>query len=549
MSEGASPSRCRFAAAVAAVAVAALTGCEAPRPDAPAAEEPSYGGTAVIAGQAELLALNPLLASEQVTQQFLRHALFLTLLDLDSELGYLPSLAESWEVEGDTAVVFRLRRDIAWHDGVPTTAHDVVFTFERATHPGTAYPYPGRFEAWTGVKAVDSFTVRASLASRPDALMTWALSPIVPAHLLEDIAPAAMATAPFNRRPVGNGPFRFVEWRANDRLVLEANTAFPKALGGRPYLDRVVYRVIPDLSAELAELAAGEVDLVLNVPVSEVPRIAERQRVIEGPMQQFSFVAWNGLRAPLGSAAVRRALSLAIDRAAMAQLVRGGYGAAATGPVPPGHWAFAEELGPLPFDTAAARALLEEAGLRDTNGDGVREKPDGTPFRIELKYPPDPLLTAAAELIRSDLAKVGVAVEPRVTEGSTLIGQIMSPEREFDAVVLSWNVEERLDFRPLFHSAALGTPIQVASYRNPRVDELIDALEAPLPREAAGPLWVELQQVLREEQPWTFLYYFSVLSGVSDRLHGVEMDLRGQLVTLPRWWLAGQRGTALVAGR
>lgn len=542
MSTGAIPPRRRAPRALALVAlVLLLPGCEAPEAGSPAGEEPEYGGTAVLAGNADLGPLNPLIAGEYVTQQILEHALFLTLLDLDEELTPGPALADSWEMEGDSAVVFRLRRDVSWHDGVPTSARDVVFTWERATDPASAYPYPGRFEGWTRVEAVDSFTVRMTVEPRPEALMTWALTPIVPAHLLDGVPAAQLGTAAFNRRPVGNGPFRFVEWRANDRLVLEANPDFPEELGGRPYLDRVVYRVIPELSTQLAELSTGQVDLVLNVSAADVERVARRRRVIEGPMQQFAFVGWNGRREPLGSAAVRRALTMAIDREAMTRLVRGGYGRAAFGPVPPGHWAFAEELEPLPFDTAAARALLDEMGWTDRDGDGVREGPDGTPFRFELKYVQDPALSAIAELVRSDLERIGVDVELRLTEGSTLIGQIMDPAREFDAFLLSWNVEERIDLRPLFHSASVGTPMQVSSYGNPRVDELIARLEQPLPQEAALPLWVELQEILRREQPWTFLYYFSVLSAISDRLQGVEMDLRGQLATLPTWWVAGAR--------
>lgn len=536
--QGPHPRRRHAARALAFLTGAFLAGCEVGPRAEPDPQAPSQGGTVVVAGENDLVTLNPLLAAEHVSQQFLQHALFLTLLDLDAELDYEPALAEAWEMEGDTAVVFRLRRDVRWHDGMPTTARDVVFTFDRAREPEVGYPFPGRFEAWKAVEALDSFTVRATMEPRPEALNTWALAPIVPAHALEGVAGGEMSTAAFNRRPIGNGPFRFVEWRANDRLVLEANPDLPDGLGGRPYLDRVVYRVIPDLSAQLAELAAGRVDLVLNVSASEVPKVAERHRIVQGPMQQFSFVGWNGKRAPLGRADVRRALSMAIDRASMATLLRAGYGLPAVGPVPPGHWAFAGELEPLPHDAAAARRLLDEAGLLDRDGDGVREGPDGRPFRIELKYPPNPALTAAAELVRSDLAKVGVRVEPRVTEGSALVGQIMSAEREFDAVVLSWNVEEELDLRPLFHTASLGSPLQFASFGNPRVDGLINALDRTISREAALPLWLELQEILREEQPWTFLYYFSVLSAVGDRLKGVEMDLRGQLVTLPRWWIA-----------
>ena len=503
------------------------------------AARPVRGGTAVIAGQGDLAALNPLSANEQTTEQLLRHGLFVPLVAQDAQGDYVPALAESWSAQGDSAVLFHLRRDLRWHDGVPTTARDVAFTFARIKDPATGFPYGGRFQGWRAVEAVDSFTVRATLEPHIDALAAWATTPLAPAHLLDTVPPERTAVAAFGRRPVGNGPFRFVEWRAGDRLVLEANPDFPEGLGGRPPLDRLVYRVIPDLTAQLAELETGQVDVVLNVSAAEAARVAERQRIIEGPRQQFAFIGWNGRRGALADARVRRALTLALDREAMVELLRGGYGEPALGPVPPGHWAFADELEPPPFDPEAARALLDEAGVRDRDGDGLREGPDGRPLRIELKFPAqDPAFRSASQLVASDLERVGVTVAPAAVEGSTLIAQVTSAERPFDAILLTWSVDDVGAARSLFHSEALDGPLQLAGYASPRADSLLDVVAGAVSREEAAPAWRELQTLLREEQPWSFLYYFSMLSGVSERLRGVEMDGRGQLATLGSWWVA-----------
>ncbi|HUH11679.1 MAG TPA: ABC transporter substrate-binding protein [Longimicrobiales bacterium] len=518
--------------------------------DVPAedARRPSTGGTAVVGGQADLAALNPLSANENTTEQILRHGLFVALVGQDAEGDYVPALAESWSAQGDSAVVFRLRRDLRWHDGVPTTARDVAFTFARVKDPATGFPYAGRFQRWTSAEALDSFTVRATLEPHIDALTAWATTPLAPAHLLDSVPPERTAMAAFGRRPVGNGPFRFVEWRAGDRLVLEANPDFPEGLGGRPRLDRVVYRVLPDLTSQLAELATGQLDLVLNVPVGEVPRLAERGHIIEGPRQQFAFIGWNGRRGVLSDARVRRALTLAVDRQAMVELLRGGYGGPAVGPVPPTHWAFASDLRPLPFDTAAAGALLEQASVLDRDGDGRREGPDGVPLRIELKFPSqDPVFRSASQLVASDLARVGVTVVPTPVEGSTLIGQVTSAERPFDAILLTWNVEDMAALRGLFHSEALDGPLQLAGYQSARADSLLDVVAAASSRERAAPAWRELQAVLSEEQPWSFLYYFSILAARSARLQGVEMDVRGQLASMPGWWIG--EPDAATAGR
>lgn len=534
----AAPLRREASPAVSLALLLAIAACG----DAPDGGEPPprTGGTAVIAGQGDLASLNPLSANEQTTEQILRHGLFVSLVAQDSAGAYVPGLAETWRAEGDSVVVFHLRRDLLWHDGAPTTAHDVAFTFGRIKDPATGFPYGSRFRGWNAVQAEDSFTVRATLAPHIDALAAWATTPLAPAHLLDSVPPERTAAAAFGRRPVGNGPFRFVEWRSGDRLVLEANPAFPAALGGRPHLDRVVYRVIPDQTGQLAELASGGVDLVLNVAAKEAPRLGERGRVVEGLRQQFAFIGWNGRRGALGDASVRRALTLAVDRQAMVELLRGGYGEPAVGPVPPGHWAFASEVRPLPFDTAAAAALLEGAGLVDRDGDGVREGPGGEPLRLELKFPAqDPVFRSASQLVASDLGRVGVHVTPTGVEGSALIAQVTSSERPFDAILLTWSVEDVAALRGLFHSEGVDGPLQLAGYANARADSLLDVVAEAVTREEAAPAWAELQALLREEQPWSFLYYFSMLAGVSERLRGVEMDVRGQLGSMPKWWVAG----------
>ncbi len=501
---------------------------------------PEYGGTVVIGGPTDLGPLNPITAAEETTRDLLEHALFLTLVRYDSVMQYQPRLAESWEIEGDTAVVFHLRRDVLWHDSVPTTAGDVVFTFRRATDPETGYPDAARLAGWSDPEAVDSFTVRFRVDRRPELLSGWVNTGILPEHLLSDVPAVELRRAEFNQHPIGNGPFRFIGSRANDRTELAANRDFPEALGGRPYLDRLVYRVIPEALSQYVELTTGDVDVLLHVPVTEVERLRDESsvRVADAATGQFAFIGWNGRRAPFDDPRVRRALALAVDRERMVRVLRRGYGQPAAGPVPPIHWGFPEDVEPLPHDTAAARRLLAEAGWTDRDDDGLLEGPDGQSLTIELKYPgQDPVFGNAAELIESDLGAIGATVELRPTEGSTLVEDVTSAERRFDAFLLSWTSDFQLDLRDTFHSSSAGGPFQFAGYGNPEVDRLIDSLAVATDREDARPQWRRVQRILRDEQPWTFLYYFPALAAVSSDIGGVRMDARGRLVTLPEWHL------------
>ncbi|MEN8374527.1 MAG: ABC transporter substrate-binding protein [Gemmatimonadota bacterium] len=509
--------------------------------DADAGEdEVAIGGTAVIAGPVDLGNLNPLVAVEATTQEFVRDALFLPLLRMGPDMRPEPGLAESWELAGDTLVTFTLRDDVLWHDSTPTTAADVAFTFRAVKDPETGFPDPVRFAAWDSVEVVDTRTVRFHVRPGPDPLFGWTLTAIAPVHLLADVPPADMAQAAFNRDPVGNGPFRFVSWSANDRVVLEANQDYPVALGGRPNVDRLVYRVIPESTARVAELVSGGVDLAFGYPVSDLAQLSGGLSAVETDARQVSFVAWNARRPPLDDQRVRRALSMAIDRREIVTLLRAGHGSVAVSTVPPSHWAFNADLRPVPFDTAGARALLEEAGLADSDGDGVLELADGEPFSIEIKFPgQDTNFRSSSEMVRSDLAAIGVDARPLGLEGGTLIGDVTSPERRFDGVMLSLEIEMRPNLRDLFHSGSMDGPLQLSGYADPDLDAAIDALAQATDRDAERGHWLRAQELLARDQPWTFLYYFPNLAGVSQRLRGVEMDLRGRLVSVADWWLEG----------
>lgn len=499
------------------------------------------GGTVVIGAGSDLDHANPLVSVDAWTNEVLLYALFMPLVQYGPDLEYQPHLAESWEMLGDTGVVFHLRDDIRWHDGTPTTAHDVLFTFERATDPATGFPNADYFARWTGGEVVDSYTVSFRFERQSDPLAGWPFTPVAPRHLLDSIPSERLRQAGFNRSPVGNGPFRFVSQRPGDRWVFEANPDHPEGVGGPPLLDRLVWRVIPDNSAQITELRVGEVDLALQPRTDQVRSLSERDgiRAVVKPSRQFSFVVWNALREPLDDPRVRRALAMAIDRNRILEGLRKGYGEVAVTPIMPFHWAFSEDVEPLPFAPDSARALLAEAGIRDGDGDGVLELPDGTDFALQIKLGAgNAYRRDVAEAVRSDLAALGVRATTRATDVSTLFQDVTSPEREFDAALLGWAGDFRLDLRDLFHSDAREGPYQFASYGNPEVDSLMDRAVLEPDPDLAGPLWVRIQDVLREEQPWTVLYYQTDAFLARERVRDMDMDIRGALVNLSDWWVA-----------
>jgi peptide/nickel transport system substrate-binding protein len=518
-----------------------LAACGPDRAPGARAAESAYGGTFVVAGPADLNRANPLVTNDAYTLEINRFLLFMPLLRYGTDFTFEPYLAESWTMEGDTAITFVLRDDVVWHDGRRTTALDVAFTYGRTLDPETAYPHTGYIAAWTTVAVIDSFTVRVSFRPHADPLVAFALLPIVPAHLLEAVPPAEMRAAPFNRAPVGNGPFRFVSQTANDRWVFEANPAFPAGLGGRPSLDRLVWRVIPDGQAQVTELLTGNADLALTAPPEQFDVLSARDDVrgIARPSFKYVFIGWNGKRAPLGDARVRRALTMAIDRNQIVQVLRAGHATLATGPIHPHHWAYDRTIEPLSHDPAAAAGLLDAAGIRDRNGDGLRDTHDGRTFAFDLGFQAENNLNRnMAEMIQADLARIGVRVNARPLDWNTLVARISSTARDFDAILMGWEADFLVDVHDLFHSAAFNGSFQLASYSNPDLDAALDRATATSDREAALPLWKDIQRTLRDEQPWSFLYYFPDLLLARERVRDVEMDLRGIFATVAHWRIA-----------
>lgn len=536
-------------------ALALLCGCasgDAPGVP-PAAEVPEaarYGGTLVLGSTSDMGDVNPLTLQLQNALYLQEYVLFTPLIAYDAELRPVPRLARSWEVNRDTtALTFHLRDDVFWHDGVRTSAYDVKFSYDLARNPKTGYLYSGPWEYYGEAEAPDSFTFRVRMRPHAEFLDVWRVFAPVPEHLLRGVAPEAMAKHPFGTRaPVGNGPFRFVSRTPGEEWVFAANPRWPKELGGRPYVDRLVYRVIPEPATLLAELETGGVDLFAGPPPEYAARIAAspRTRLVAFPDMAYEHIQWNHRRPLFRDARVRRALTLAIDREAVVRSVRGGHGVVANSTVAPILWQHDSTLDrELPHDPAAAGRLLAEAGFADRDGDGVLEDREGRPFRFTLLVPHGYRERRdAAEIVQSDLARVGVAVEVREVEFNTLIARAGNPKlRDFDAMLFGWKPEFRVDDTDLFACSRRDNPITFAGYCNPATDRLLDSVLRTADRAAARPLWHRYQEQIARDQPFTLLYFTDRLEGISRRVQDARPDVRGDWVGVDRWWiLPGMRG-------
>ncbi len=546
---------------IAASAVLFLGGCE---PGAGAAaledvpEEERYGGTAVIGGIGDLQTMNALVMSDYTSGMIAREMLFMPLMKYDEDLVPQPWLAERWDttwVAADTIeLTFHLRDDVYWHDGEPTTARDVAFTFERAIDPETAFPNAQNFANWDpNVEVLDDHTVRFRLRSHADFLDMWYQTPAMPEHILGDVPPVELINHPFGtREPVGNGPYRFLRRVPGQEWVFEANDDFTDALGGRPYLDRIVYRSIPEQTTLMTELMRGGVDMYLQ-PLPEQAQRLDGERGIEirsAPFRQWTYLAFNTRNPLFEDARVRRAIGMAIDREQILDALLYGYGEIGRASSTPGHWSYdpddQETL--LPFDQDRARELLAQAGWQDRQGDGILRNEAGEPFRFTLiTNHGNELRSEIQQIIQAQLRRVGIDVRLRSVEWNTMIRQLQGSvgadgvrEREFDAVIGAWVNYFRQDDKGLLHSENLNGPYQYVGWSHPRADELIDSTVVEIDREAAQPLWQEYQRLFVQESPYLVLHYPERIMGLRQRLRNVEFDTRGEMVNIAAWWIHPQ---------
>lgn len=518
-----------------------------------------YGGTAVVALGQDITDVNPLTSSDHNSNQVQIYVLFTPVVHYDEEMRAVPGLARSWELSPDSSeLVFHLRDDVFWHDGVKTTAHDLKLAYDLARNPETGFPNSSFWTHYGDAVAPDSFTFRVGLRPHAEYMDPWRTFFAVPSHVLGGVPAAELRSHPFNSaRPLGNGPFRFASRAPGQNWVFEANREYPAELGGRPFLDRLVIRVIPEATTRLTELLNGVVDYYVGAQADHAARIesAPNARLESFRDRAYVIVGWNQRREMFQDRRVRQALTMAINKQGIIDGILHGHGEIAHSSIPNIYWQADPEAGrELGYDPEGSRRLLAEAGWRDRNGDGILEDERGRPFRFTIKTNTgNQLRMDIAQVVQSNLRAIGVDAQVQLVEFNTLIGQLNDVKRRpFDAVVMGWVAELKIDDRNLFHCDFRDQPYQWAGYCNPRTTRLIDTLALVADREEAKPLWSEYQRLIAEDQPYTFLYFQHRLEGVSERLRDVEVDARGDLVGVARWYIhpdhRGRGGAGEAAG-
>ena len=453
-------------------------------------------------------------------------------LNTVDDSGFRPALASSWQHPDSLSLVFHLDPRARWQDGVPVTAGDVAYTFRVYRDPVVNARLAPFLAAIDSVVAVDSLSVRFRFRRwYPEQLYdaTYHMR-ILPRHLLDTIPDARLASSAFARAPVGDGPYRFVRWQAGAGITLAADNGW---FLGRPGVGRLVWRITPELASAVSQLLGGEADAMEVIPArGQLERVQQAAgvRLVPYPSPFYAAIVFNLRRPPFTDTDVRRALAMAVDRRAAVQSVFGPFADVALGATSPMQWIWSDSIRQLPFDTAAAGALLDQRGWR-RSPTGVRTR-GGAPLRFTLLVPTSSQVRqSVAVILQQQLLRLGVDLRIEPLEFTAM--ERRTQTGDFDASFESRTIDPSPASVLQWWSA--GAADNIGGFSDSTFAALAGAAQRAGTRAAAAPLWRRALERLNDRAPAIFLFSPRNNAAVATRIANVTIRPDAWLATVTDW--------------
>lgn len=468
--------------------------------------------------------LNPITATDAYQSIVNDGNVYETLVKRDDRtLEIIPLLAESWKISDDKLVyTFFIRKGIKWHDGVPFTARDVVFSYNKIMDPNVDAPHlRSYYKDIKKVEALNDYTVRFTYA-RPYflALEFCGGMPIVPEHIFKN---GDFNTNPAGRAPVGTGPYRFLRWDTGREIVLERNENY---WGKKPHIKRIVFKLISDPTVALQVLKREEIDFT-GLTAIQWARQTSSQRFKKNFNKfsyftpNYSFIGWNMRRPFFSDRRVRTAMTYLVNRKLILEKLLYNLGDVVTNPFYVNSPEYDHSIETYPYDPERAKKLLDEAGWIDHDGDGIRDK-DGIKFEFEFLIPSGSVTgEQISTILKEELKKVGIRMNIRKIEWAVFVKQL--DERKFDAVTLGWSMGVESDPYQIWHSSQAEKGSNFVGFKNKEADRLIEEARTEFNREKRIELYRKFSEIVHEEQPYTFLFCRESTVALHKRFKGVNV--------------------------
>lgn len=480
------------------------------------------------------------------------------------------ALAKTWKMSEDhRSITYTLRSDARWNDGTPITSHDFKFAYTLYGNPLIASPRQqflaelagadkGEIDFDKAIETPDDTTLVFNFYKQvPEqlALFHTSLTPM-PKHKWKDVPPREFRHSPLNQKPLGAGPYVLRDWQKQQQIVLASNPMCNLPKPGN--IPRVMFRIVPDYTVRLAQLQTGAVDVVENIKPEDFEGLENANAGVEIKsvgLRVYDYVGWSNIDQeaylrdgtikphPLfGSAKVRRALTLAIDRQSILDGYLGEYGVVASTDISPSlKWAYNDAVLPYPYDPAEAVRLLEEEGWKP-GPDGIREK-DGKKFGFVLfTNAGNARRNFASVIIQQNLREIGIDCQLDVQESNVFFENLRL--RKIDAWMAGWSIGLEIDPLDGWGSDLEKSRFNFTGYQNPRIDALCELAKAELNSLDARPYWLEYQEILHRDQPTTFLYWIKETQGFSRRIEGEELNILSTFYNIDDWTLSPSASVA-----
>ncbi|MCK4537670.1 MAG: hypothetical protein KAV42_02605 [Candidatus Krumholzibacteria bacterium] len=497
------------------------------------------GGTIIIGETSDYESLNPMQTTDAHARD-IYNQLFLLLMDENPDLlTFSPRLAESYEFSGDRKkLTFHLRKDASWSDGVGITSRDVLATFSVQKDTTVVWASIHLKDHIDSVTAPDDYTVVYHFNHvYPYQVMDAVDGPILPAHFLEKHPGVSIKSVPIEEFPV-SGPFKVKEWVKGQSLTLVPNESYYDS--DKPYLDKVIFKIVPDQVTINTQLKSGEIDGMEIYSPSEVEALRTEHPELTVHQYQgrnYVYIGWNGGRKPFDNMNVRRALSHAIDRQKIIDNLYYGLAKECVGPFPPIIWAHDPDIEPIVCDPAIAREILAAEGYLDSDGDGYLEK-DGMTFEFELLTNQGNQTRADIQvMVQEALREIGVKVIPVTMEWTVMLSRHKASD--FDGLISAWRASTKADLYPIWGCDARAEGYNRIDYCNPLVDSLNTAATSILDFDEARPIFNRAERIIYEEQPYTFLYVPSGILVLNSRIRGARPDAISSIHNIHEWYVEG----------
>lgn len=460
--------------------------------------------------------LNPLIATDSASSS-IAGFLFNSLVKYDeSGQKIIGDLAESYRFVTPTLIEFKLRRNVKWHDGKPFSAHDVLFTYNLIKSPTTITPYASDFRVIKSVNVVDPYTLRVTY-EKPyfKALEIWMMG-IVPKHILSK--ETDIMGSKFNTSPIGTGPYILKKLEFSKQIVIEANPNYFEHL---PKIDKIVFHVISDPMTRFLMLKSGQIDVDGLEPMQyerQLDKAFHKQFAsLELPSHSYTYLGFNLRLKKFQDPRVREALSLAIDREALIDVLFLKHGKVCTGPFLPGSKGFNDKLKAPKRDLERAKALLKASGYDRAH-----------PLEFEIATSnSNAIRPYAAEILQRQLLDIGVKVNLRVMEWQAFLNTVVFP-RKFETVLLGWSLSLTPDPYSLWHSESdVPGGFNLVGYHSKTADKMIEAMESSTEPEKIAELQKKIFAQIVGDNPYLFLVIPNEINVYSRSIKGIKPTING----------------------